>query len=219
MSTINNSAQARERATNTLMRLQASYASKGIALCQAALCGANEFVAWTHYPKNDCSDVDTGYEFYYHAHEAADMPEAEHGHFHLFKRDVSQPEIFTHLIGIALDTKGLPVRLFTTNQWVTGESLQKATTVQAYLRDYSFTAKGRLAPIAKWIQALLILYEEEITSLIRNRDVLIHTHVAAGFKKSTFLEDRSQHCLTACQINFLEKLSLPSRTMFYSQEA
>ncbi len=219
MLTTNNSAQARERAADTLMRVQASYASQGIALCQAALCGAKEFFVWSHYPKNDCSDVNTGYEFYYHAHEAADMPEAEHGHFHLFKRDVNQTDTFTHLIGIALDTKGLPVRLFTTNQWVTGESMQKASTVQAYLRDYAFEARGRLAPIAKWIQAMLILYAEEITLLIRNRDVLIHEQVGAGIKKNSFLEDRSQHCLTACQINLLEKLFLPSRSTFYSQEA
>ena len=208
MSTINNSVQARERAASTLMRVQASYASKGIALCQAALCGAKEFIAWTHYPKNDCSDTDSGYEFYYHAHEPSDMPESEHGHFHIFKRNISQPEKFTHLIGIALNTKGLPVRLFTTNQWVTGESMQNAKTVQAYVKGYSFHCKGRLAPLAKWIEAMLTLYAEEITSLILKRDELIAVHVAAGIKKTNFLEDRSQHCLTACKINLLEKLSL-----------
>jgi hypothetical protein len=201
-------AKTPEHAVQTLMRVQVGYAARGIALCQAALCGAKQFIAWQHYPKKDYSDSSTGYEFYYHAHERSEMPASEHGHFHIFRRELEHPEKFIHLIGIALDTKGLPVRLFTTNQWVTGESMADAKTVQRFITELTIRPKGRIAPISKWIRAMLTLYAVEIASLVDQRDLIIAGQTDSGIKKSIFLEDRSHHCLTTCQINLIEKLSL-----------
>ena len=103
-------------AAQDLAGVQAAYANRGISLSELALCGAKEFVEWQHYPNNDLVDAISGYEFYYHSHSSDEMPKGEHGHFHLFKRHATNPEKFHHLIGIALDPKGVPVRIFTTNQ-------------------------------------------------------------------------------------------------------
>ena len=96
------------KAAQTLAEIQLRYAQSGRSLSDAALCGAKEFIEWQHYPNNDLVDEASGYEFYYHSHSSDEMPKGEHGHFHVIKR---AGESFHHLIGIALDRQGLPVRL------------------------------------------------------------------------------------------------------------
>lgn len=199
-----------EQASHDLMYVQAGYAKRGIPLCLAALCGSKDFVSWKHYPENDYTDHASGYEFYYHAHDQQDMPEAEHGHFHVFKRSLKHPEQFIHLIGIALNAKGLPVRLFTTNQWVTGEAMAQAKKVISALKGFKVSPKGRLAPIGKWLTALVTLYVEEMESLIQQRDQWIAKQLATGKSKAQLLDNQKHHVLSSCQIDLIEKLSLLS---------
>jgi len=200
-----------EYASSVLMQIQTEYASKGFTLCQAALGGSREFIAWKHYPEQDYIDSVSGYEFYYHAHDGFEMPEGEHGHFHLFKRSDRHPKKFMHLIGVALDSKGLPVRLFTTNQWVTGETMAQGKHVILALAGFTIRARGRLAPIAKWLNALLIIYADEIASLIARRDQWISRNIDLGTHKSILLQDRNHHVLSECPINLIEKLSFISK--------
>lgn len=203
-----------EQASHDLMLVQAGYAQRGIALCQAALCGSKDFVAWKHYPENDYADLASGYEFYYHAHDREDMPDAEHGHFHLFKRSLNRPEQFIHLIGIALNAKGLPVRLFTTNQWVTGETMVQAKKVITALKNFKVSPKGRLAPIGKWLIALSTLYADEMENLIQKRDQWIAKKCATGMSKTSLLDNQKHHVLSSCQIDLIEKLSLLSSNQY-----
>ena len=100
-----------------VLAIQAHYAERGLSMVQVALAGAEDFVEFRHYPKNDLVDLGSGYEMYFHAHSLNPKKKQlnlEYGHFHLFKRDQSAPEKFTHLIAIALNQQGLPVKLFTT---------------------------------------------------------------------------------------------------------
>ncbi|MEE8172364.1 MAG: hypothetical protein V3T62_05480, partial [Alphaproteobacteria bacterium] len=41
----------------------------------------------------------------------------------------SGDDALSHIIGISMDAKGMPIRLFTTNRWVTGEAWYKARDV------------------------------------------------------------------------------------------
>jgi hypothetical protein len=64
--------------------------------------------------------------------------QAEHGHFHLFAqlgKDDRQIPRYTHLLGIAVDARGLPLRLFTTNRWVTDETWLPAPSVLGMVRQ------------------------------------------------------------------------------------
>lgn len=128
---------------------------------------------------------------------------AEHGHFHLFlradgvPRGVSPlvlPELAVagapvlpqaapakrgsrdevcHLIGVALDRRGEPIRLFTTNRWVTGESWYRAEDVIAMLDCFQIEEGGGSALVNYWLGGLIRLFQPEIAGLLRERDAVI----------------------------------------------
>lgn len=191
-------------AAQEIASIQMYYAKKGLTLSEVALCGSREFVEWQHYPNNDLVDVDSGYEFYYHSHSVDEMPEGEHGHFHLFKRTGTE---FHHLIGIALNQTGLPVRLFTTNQWVTGETLVKAETVLVELHAFDMAIKGRMSPMARWISALTKLFYIDMEALVLQRDHMIHHLESDLGSLELALNQRSHHVLTEGGIDLIEHLS------------
>ena len=194
-------------AAQQVSAIQMSYAQRGLTLSQVALCGAKEFIEWQHYPRNDSSDVKSGYEFYYHAHSANEMPKNEHGHFHLFSRNVDHPERFCHLIAISLDHKGLPVRIFTTNQWVTGESFECAEEVLSKLRLFDMAIMGRMSKVATWITAFTRLFYRDMDALIRERDLIVKALSAKRGGIEIVLESREHAVLTQCNINLMERLS------------
>ena len=191
-------------AAQELASIQMKYAKSGRTLNQAALCGTKEFIEWQHYPNNDLIDENTGYEFYYHAHSADEMSKGEHGHFHVIKRNTDG---FHHLLGIALDQKGLAVRLFTTNQWVTGEEMADSNLVMQSVVEFQMDITGRMAPVSKWIGALMQLFQSEIKELIKERDQEI-THLVAKFGNREYvLNSREHHVLSECKIDLMGRLS------------
>lgn len=191
-------------AAQELASIQMKYAESGRTLSEAALCGAKEFVEWQHYPANDLVDEVSGYEFYYHAHSADEMPHGEHGHFHVIKRNAKG---FHHLIGIALNQKGLPTRLFTTNQWVTGEEMADSTIVVRSIQEFEMLTKGRMALVTKWISALITLFSVEIEGLILERDQKIAQLVAEMGSRELVMNSRKHHVLTECKIDLMGRLS------------
>lgn len=191
-------------AAQELASIQMKYADDGRTLNEAVLCGAKDFVEWQHYPSNDLVDKSTGYEFYYHAHSADDRVPGEHGHFHVIKRE---NDSFQHLIGIALDQKGLPVRLFTTNQWVTGEEIVEARLVMHAIKGFEMTVMGRMAPVSKWIRAFMRLFYSEIEDLVMKRDKKILQLESSLGSKDLALNARSHHVLTECKIDLISRLS------------
>ena len=195
-------------AARELMAVQAGYASKGIALCQAALCGAGKFVEWAHYPADDCSDPDSGFEFYYHAHTRDEMSADEHGHFHVFRRDPRKARAFFHVIGVSLNARGMPVKLFTTNTWVTGETMAPASRVANAARQFRVKAHGRVAPIARWLTALIQRHAAEIADLARERDEKLDRLASAGRTRNVLQQDRRVRVLSQRRVNVLKKLNL-----------
>ena len=191
-------------AAQELASIQMKYAESGRTLSEAALCGAKAFVEWQHYPANDLVDEVSGYEFYYHAHSADEMPNGEHGHFHVIKRNAKG---FHHLIGIALNQKGLPTRLFTTNQWVTGEEIADSTMVVKSIQGFEMVTKGRMALVTKWIGALIQLFAKEIEGLILERDQKIARLLAQQGNRELVLNSKEHHVLTECKIDLMERIS------------
>jgi uncharacterized protein DUF6969 len=125
---------------------------------------------------------------------------AEHGHFHLFLRAEGVPAGITplllpelaianaplppqsaplnrggrdevvHLVAIAIDGRGEPIRLFTTNRWVTGETWYCADDVIRMLDRFQVAGAGPSAVLDRWLGAMVGLFKPEITVLLRNRD-------------------------------------------------
>jgi hypothetical protein len=145
------------------------------------------FFEWDHYPPGDVFDDETNAQFYYHAHEEDERMPGEHGHFHTFVREEGLPArvlpapvpdfdpkpedgILTHLIGISMSPAGDPIRLFTTNRWVTGETWYTADDVIATLGHFVIDLAQPSWPVNRWITAMLRLFRPQIVELFRARD-------------------------------------------------
>ena len=192
-----------------VLAIQMHYAEKGVSMAQVALAGSDDFVEFRHYPKNDLVDMDSGYEMYYHAHSVGQKKQdqnLEHGHFHLFKRDENSPERFTHLVAIALDQQGLPVKLFTTNGWVTGEVMKDVKKMKLLLAQFEICTKGRMAPLARWVSGLVHIFQHEMLELLKVRDQKIKALLATPKNRSQVLEDQNHHVLSEVRVNLFKKL-------------
>ena len=187
------------QAAADVLAVQWHYASQGRSLAGAALAGARRFVEWAHYPRDDHVDPASGARFYYHAHPADERAPGEHGHFHLFVPAAREPGAISHLAGISLDAKGLPLRLFTTNRWVTGDAWSDAATLAARLPGFALRAHGPLAPVARWLAAMVHLYADVIVTLLHERDRRLAARADA-------LEDRSLHIVSERPVCLSDRL-------------
>lgn len=140
-----------------------------------------EVVTDQRYPLPDIVDRQRGYQFFYHAHRhGAD----EHGHLHLFyhatqsgRRRYVNNELHSwvktapsHLLAIGMDERGLPVSLFTVNQWITDGHWFDADTVMSMVQRFDMRIAGTYQHAAAWLTGLLGMYRPLILELLRTRD-------------------------------------------------
>jgi len=161
----------------TALEVPLRYAQAGSSLAWAALAGARRFDELAHHPRNDVVDARHRTRFYYHAHDAHRWNQAEHGHFHLFV-DGDAPGDFMHLAALSLDARGQPQRWFSTNGWVTGERWRPADTAIAALKDFRVSTPGRLAPVARWLTAMVGLFATDLEGMLRARDARLATRLS-----------------------------------------
>jgi hypothetical protein len=76
----------------------------------------------------------------------------------------------SHLIAIAIDFRGEPVRLFTTNRWVTGETWYPADDVIQMLDRFETAEQQPPRVLNRWISAMVQLFRPQISSLLHARD-------------------------------------------------
>jgi hypothetical protein len=79
-------------------------------------------------------------------------------------------EEVSHLIAIAIDVRGEPIRLFTTNRWVTGETWYRAEDVILMLDRFVIDEAQPSALLNRWIGAIIQLFRPQIAGLLRARD-------------------------------------------------
>tara|TARA_Y100001934_G_scaffold192300_1_gene226713 strand:- start:25934 stop:26692 length:759 start_codon:yes stop_codon:yes gene_type:complete len=152
--------------------------------------GHEQFYEWDHYPTGDVFDQETHSQFYYHAHPQ-ELRGGEHGHFHTFLRPKGMPrgvqpalvadlktpeeddEALSHLIAISMDNLGFPIRMFTTNRWVTGEYWYSAEDVRKMIDHFMIDLAQPSWPVNRWVSAMVRLFRPQIAALIDARDVAI----------------------------------------------
>ena len=76
----------------------------------------------------------------------------------------------SHLIAIAIDVRGEPIRLFTTNRWVTGETWYPAEDVIKMLDHFVIAETEPSAVLNRWIGAVIHLFRPQVAALLRARD-------------------------------------------------
>jgi hypothetical protein len=141
---------------------------------------SKRFDIWQHYPRNDVVDESGRWQFYFHAHDRAEEDSArhpqEHGHIHLFRR--SPQGHLSHLAGLSLDARGLPLCWFATNQWVTGERWRAAESISRGLTDIELRLHGPLAGAALWLADMVRFYAQPLRQMIAQRDTALAQHCA-----------------------------------------
>lgn len=183
------------RAAETLMSLTRRAAQNGQTIAGLVL-GTRAPVCWAHYPERDACDPVRGYRYYYHTHPR--RPLREHGHFHLFRQRTPDAAV-THLLAVAVDHRGLPLRLFTPNRWVTDEQLQPADHVLRHLRRFRMDRPGRLHVVNAWLRALVTLFWPQVRAVLHARDERIRRG------RPNLLDDRRSEVLSA------QRVSLPAQ--------
>lgn len=201
----------RRGATECVAALR-SLAGAGFNAVTVVADHASNMVEWQHYPSaDDVFDPATGHQYYYHSHPAAQRAADEHGHFHLFarsgyrtQRKDARQSPYTHLIGISVNAQGLPIRLFTTNRWVTDEHWLPAPQVLAMLDSFCIGRRKPSPALHRWLHGMLMLFRPQIEAVLARRDERI-MHAAQRRPLEKVLEDRRTHVVSATKISIFEQ--------------
>jgi hypothetical protein len=184
------------------------------------LGGAGVVEEWAHFPPGDIVDAASHSQFYYHAHAAEERVAGEHGHFHTFVRakallpelhpvlvdaETTEPDAFTHLVGISTDAMGQMIRLFTTNRWVTGEVWYDADAVIRMLERFDITIEYPSRGLNRWVSAVVRLFRPQIVDLIHARDETI-AHWRKAHPERDAFEDRELQMTSEMPVDFLAQV-------------
>ena len=180
---------------------------------------ADTFFEWNHYPDGDVYDAGNGSQYFYHAHPA-DLRVGEHGHFHTFLRPAGMPDgmlpapvadyaapadandALSHIIGISMDEFGVPICLFTTNRWVTGEIWYSGADVMRMLDLFEIGHTQPSWPVNRWVSAMLRLFKPQVLGLIAARDEAVKAWSHTGkAPDGNVLEDRVLEVTSYCLIS------------------
>jgi hypothetical protein len=201
----------------------AAMANRGKNPVTEVLDGVGRVEEWAHFPEGDVIDPATHSQFYYHAHASEQRASGEHGHFHTFVRpkhllpDVRPLSMadnaaamaptawVAHVVGISTDELGNPIRLFTTNRWVTDEVWYTAEAVIAMLDRFDMTVDKPSADLNRWVSAIIRLYRPQIASLLRRRDAIIAQWRIDHPARDVF-EDRQLQIVSEMPIDFLAQI-------------
>ncbi|MDP3701375.1 MAG: hypothetical protein Q8R72_10780 [Hylemonella sp.] len=166
------------RAAHGALARQLRLARQGRSILHPFIGRSQRFDIWQHYPRHDAVDASGRWQFYFHAHDRAEPDSArhpqEHGHIHLFRRHAQGA--LTHFAGLALDARGLPLCWFTTNQWVTGERWQAASTLVRELPGFELRLRGPVSGAGLWLGDMVRFYAAALRQLLLQRDQAMARH-------------------------------------------
>ncbi len=107
----------------------------------------------------------------------------------------------SHLVAISMDSRGLPIRLFTTNRWVTGETWYGAEDVARMLDRFAVGTGGPSRPLNEWITAMFALFRPQMRVLLAARDAAIMSWRRRHRGKIHVFEDRRLDVTSATAID------------------
>jgi hypothetical protein len=113
---------------------------------------------------------------------------------------------FSHLAAISLDAAGEPVRLFTTNRWVTGETWYAAADVVAMLDRFTVDLDRPSRALNRWITALFTLFRPQLIELVRARDEAVMSFRRRRRGKVHVFEDRRLEITSSIAVDVDEQI-------------
>ncbi|HUK60208.1 MAG TPA: hypothetical protein VLV50_13340 [Stellaceae bacterium] len=106
-----------------------------------------------------------------------------------------------HIVAIAMNSTGEPIRLFTTNRWVTGETWYRAVDVIEMLDRFSVSETGPLGLLNRWIGGAARFFRPQIAHLIAERDEAVMGWRRRRRGKAHVFEDRRLEVTSALDIS------------------
>ena len=201
----------------------AALADRGKNPVTEVLDSASAVEEWAHFPAGDVLDPATHSQFYYHAHAADERAAGEHGHFHTFVRpkilfpdlapraladssaEMAEQAWVAHLAGISTNAMGKPIRLFTTNRWVTDEVWYGADDVIAMLDSFDMTVERPSYDLNRWVSAVIRMFRPQIADLLRARDETVARWQVAHPERDVF-EDRDLQITSEIDVDVLGQI-------------
>jgi hypothetical protein len=107
----------------------------------------------------------------------------------------------SHLVAIAMDASGNPIRLFTTNRWVTGETWYAAEDVIRMLSAFEIGHARPSWPLNRWLSAMFRLFRVEMAELLLQRDAAVMNWRRRRRGKVHVFEDRRLEVTSAADIS------------------
>jgi len=205
-------------AAATILRCEAALAKSRMSVVSEVLRGQGDFAVWARYPKGDVFDTATHSHYFYHAHAPEEMIEGENGHFHLFLRPaglapglapwalpgapVPEDEAarFIHVVAISVDAHGVPLRLFTTNRWVTDETLYRAGDAIGLLDRFAMEVAHPNWAVSEWLTAMVRFWRPQIEGLLQLRDAVLADR-ATHQPDTAASEDRGVQNTAECRLD------------------
>jgi hypothetical protein len=216
--------QVMAEAAREVLNCQRVLTKTGDNIVGEVLRGAGTFYEWRHYPQGDIYDAEHHAQYYYHAHPEEERVSGEHGHFHTFLRPLGMPpgvhpaplpdlkepssenEALSHLVGVSMNRAGLPIRLFTTNRWVTGETWYAAGDVVRMLDCFVIDHARPSWPANRWITALMRMFRPQIVELLHARDAEIHRLRSIAPEINVF-EDRNLEVTSEMRVSIEDQIA------------
>ena len=207
-----------QNAAHDLISCLEDFAHRGQVPLAAVVGEPGAPCLWQHYQGNAATplgDRPQSLHYYYHSHAVTGLLRNEHGHYHLFAQlgaDGSGSPRYTHIVAIGVDARGLPLRLFTTNRWVTDETWLAADRVLALAEGIASATGPTEDAVERWLRAQLGIFAPQITALLRHRDQRIERRMGNGHRPG-LLEDRRMHVLSQCRVSMQHQLTAFDRVI------
>lgn len=190
-----------------------------------ALRDGGVFYELAHYPDGDIYDPASHAQFYYHAHRPG-----EHGHFHTFLRKDGMPEgvapaalpgdhapededdTICHLIGFSMDKYAVPIGLFTTNLWLTGDTWYGAEEICRMIDLFEIDLARPSWPLNRWISKMFPLFRPQMIALLHARDENIAAWIAQHPGVDVY-EDRDLDIVSYIPVSIDDQVAAVARAL------
>lgn len=180
-------------AEQVLTTQQQMITPRGKNIIHYTLQKKRKHIRMKHYPNDDRIDYQSGAQYFYHCHRE-DIERDEHGHFHCFLRykfiskrikpkpladwDKHIDNPMAHIVAIAMNRYGLPIRLFTVNRWITSEIWYDCRHVPKFIKQFKMSKDddAHWTTLDKWVEGMIQLFAPQIEWLHQKRDAAIERH-------------------------------------------
>ena len=129
-----------------------------------------------------------------------------------FEEPADNNDLLSHLVGISMDEFGVPIRIFSTNRWVTGEVWYTSDDVCRMVDLFIIDHTRPSWPVNRWFSAMICLLQPQSIQLLGARDKTV-SKWAANRPGVNVYEDRELEITSAMPISLDEQLEKASRAL------